>query len=287
MYTCIFASLYISSFEGLSGPAMILDLLGTLSAINSSCDFATSTGENGFPDAGKTAAPPVQLLSPEAPKADPFVPSYLLPTERMPICMHVRQERRFMTQWAWTDAFEKAFLGVVDEGEVLAAGFGETVRQGLWENRLVVAKQFHRDDDIQELLKEVFLGLLIASTRCLGLGMNAAGEARLASDYLPHTAHDRLVPDLDFNFFGRLKMARGALMAVSCISQMGIVHCDLKPDSFMIGHDDIVSVIDFGSASRPGEAVPMSCQSYRPGDIVVSTAWDIYSLGTVLCEVFS
>ena len=190
-----------------------------------------------------------------------------------------------MTQWAWTDAFEKVFLGVVDEGEVLAAGFGETVRQGLWENRLVVTKQFHRDDDIQELLKEVFLGLLIASTCSLGFGMNAAGEARLVSDYLPHTAHDRLVPDLDF--FARLKMARGALMAVSCISQMGIVRCDLKPDSFMIGQDDTVFVIDFGSASRPGEAVPMSCQSYRPGDIVVSTAWDIYSLGKVLCEVFS
>ena len=99
--------------------------------------------------------------------------------------------------------------------------------------------------------------------------MYAAGEARLVSACLPYTS-----------------IARGMLMAVLCMSQLGIVHADLKPDNFMVGHDDTLFLIKFGSACHRGGAVPMSCQDYRPDDTFVSAGWVIYSFGKMLREVF-
>lgn len=83
------------------------------------------------------------------------VPSYFLPLGKVPAWMQLRQPRRCLVEWAWTEAFDKAFLGTV-EGEALATGFGGIVRRATWAANPVVTKQMHRDPDDQELFKEVF-----------------------------------------------------------------------------------------------------------------------------------
>ena len=209
-----------------------------------------------------------------------IVPSFLLPAE----IMQLREQRRFMTQWAWTETFEQAYLGTVDEGEMLAGGFGGTVRTGVWKGFVVVTKEMHRDAKSEELFKEVFLGLLIASSPYLGFASNVFGELRLVSACLPHGVGDVLLSGL--GIIDRLALAKGMVKAVSCITQLDLVHCDLKPGNFMLSHDRTVFVIDFGSVSRPGDLPPMSCQHYCPPDTLVSLAFDVFSLGRVFCEVF-
>ena len=190
-----------------------------------------------------------------------------------------------MVDRAWTEAFDRAFLGAVEEGEALAVGFGGIVRRATWAGNQVVTKQMYRDPDDQELFK-AFLGVLIPSSPCLGYGVmdvNGLDHTRLISAYVPHTARDRLVPELDIA--GRLRMAKGMITAISFLSQLNLVHCDVKPDNFLVSEAETVFIIDLGSISRSGEDPPMSCEPYRPPDTIVSIAWDVFSLGKVFCEV--
>ena len=85
----------------------------------------------------------------------------------------------------------------------------------------MVTEEFYRET---ELLKELFLGFLVGPCPYLGFGTNAAGEARLVSAYLPDTSRDMLVPKVDI--VGRLRIARGILRAMFCLSQLGFTHCD-------------------------------------------------------------
>ena len=193
----------------------------------------------------------------------------------------IKEPQRFMTQWSWTEQCGQAFLGIVHEGEVLASGFGGKVRHAQWDGRMVVTKEFYQEG---ELLKELFLGLLVGPCPYLGFGTNAAGEARLVSAYLPYTSRDMLVPGVDL--VGRLRLAQGMLRATLCLSQLGFVHCDLKPDNFLASQDGSIFIIDFGTVTRAGDVAPMTCQTYRPPKDFVSFAWDVYSLGKVFLEVF-
>ena len=207
-----------------------------------------------------------------------IVPSFLLPAE----ITQLREQRRFMTQWAWTETFEQAYLGTVGEGEMLAGGFGGTVRTGVW-RFAVVTKAMHRDAKSEELFKQVSLGLLSSSSPYLGFASNVFGELRLVSACLPHGVGDLLLSGL--GIIDRLALAKGMVKAVSCMTQLDLVHCDLKPDNFMLlSHDRTVFVIDFGSVSRPGDLPPMSCQHYCPPDTSVSLAFDVFSLGRVFRE---
>ena len=63
----------------------------------------------------------------------------------------------------------------------------------------------------------------------------------------------------------RLAPAKCMMKAVSCMMQLDLVHCDLKPDNFMLSQGRTV-VIDFGSVSRPGDLSPMGSQYDCPPD---------------------
>ncbi len=131
----------------------------------------------------------------------------------------------------------------------------------------------------EELFKEVFLGLLIASSPYLGFASNVFG-LRLVSVCLPHGVGDLLLPGL--GIIDRLVLAKGMVKAVSCMTQLDLVYCDLKPGNFMPSHNRTVFVIDFGSVSRPGQwAVNITALHS-----LVSLAFDVFSLGKVFCEVF-
>ena len=49
------------------------------------------------------------------------------------------------------------------------------------------------------------------------------------------------------------------LLAVMSVHSIGLVHGDIKPDNIMLGADETLYLIDYGSVSRPGDPCPMSC----------------------------
>eukprot|EP00826_Nyctotherus_ovalis_P029156 TRINITY_DN2299_c0_g1_i7.p1 TRINITY_DN2299_c0_g1~~TRINITY_DN2299_c0_g1_i7.p1 ORF type:complete len:351 (+),score=117.21 TRINITY_DN2299_c0_g1_i7:93-1055(+) len=79
-----------------------------------------------------------------------------------------------------------------------------------------------------------------------------------------------------------------SLRAVSHCHEMGIIHCDLKPENIMVG-EGTVKVIDFGLAMRAGSG---KCQGiagtpyYIAPEIIkeglYTTAADIWSLGIIM-----
>lgn len=202
-----------------------------------------------------------------------------------PDWMRVRQSSRFMTRpMEWSPLFDDAFLGSVEEHEDLAFGFGGTVRAGRLAQLEVVFKQLHNDPDNEALFRELYIGLLVPASPCMGFATAADETLRLVAARLQETVLDYLRRN-DLTLALRKQVALGMLSAVQGLANLGLAHCDLKPDNFMT-HNGAIFLIDFGSVSQEGDTPPMTCQVYRPDDSVVTLAWDVYSLGQVLLEVF-
>ena len=85
----------------------------------------------------------------------------------------------------------------------------------------------------------------------------------------------------------RMQLAIGMLEAVEHLANLGLVHCDIKPDDFMLDERRNVFIIDFGSVCVEGATPPMTCQLYCPPDQVVTLAWDVFSMGVVFAELFA
>ena len=184
----------------------------------------------------------------------------------------------------WSDLFDKAFLGIVEEADKLAEGFGGIVRSGNLAGQRVVTKQMHRDLEDLELFKELYLGLLVPASPYMGFAITPEGHPRLVSAWMPCTLQQRIAYP-EHKPFERQRLALGMLSAIEHMAQLGLVHCDVKPDNLLLDNDGTVYVIDFGSVSAEGDTPPMSCQLYRPPDTVVTLSWDVFSLGMVLMEV--
>jgi len=99
--------------------------------------------------------------------------------------------------------------------------------------------------------------------------------------------------------FGALGFRKGVKIADQMCDGLreahsqGIVHCDLKPDNFMIDSAGNVKLMDFGLAHlvREKSTVVLGTPSYMApeqtrGEIVDQRA-DIYSMGLVLFEIFT
>lgn len=80
----------------------------------------------------------------------------------------------------------------------------------------------------------------------------------------------------------RMQLAIGMLEAVEHLANLGLVHCDIKPDNFMLDERRNVFIIDFGSVCVEGATPPMTWQLYCPPDQVVTLAWDVFSMGVIL-----
>ena len=104
---------------------------------------------------------------------------------------------------------------------------------------------------------------------------------RLIFAHLPENALQFLARD-DWTLGKRMKLAVGMLSAMTQVVSLGIAHCDLKPDSFMLDDECHVFLVNFGSVSAEGDVPPMTCGTYRPPGSVVSLAWDVFSLRKVL-----
>ena len=82
------------------------------------------------------------------------------------------------------------FLGTVTETEVLASDFGGVVRAGYVSEHQVASKEMHRDDDDEELFKEVYVGLLVPASPCMGFAVTEGGAPRLISARLPENVRN-------------------------------------------------------------------------------------------------
>ena len=87
----------------------------------------------------------------------------------------------------WNESFDSAFLGTVTETDVLASGFGGVVRAGYVSEHQVASKEMHRDDDDEELFKEVYVGLLVPASPCMGFAVTEGGAPRLSPHGFPRT----------------------------------------------------------------------------------------------------
>ena len=120
-------------------------------------------------------------------------PPWLQPCHARPAWMRTRQVNRFMARPVpWNESFDRAFLGTVTETEVLASGFGGIVRSGYVSEHQVASKEMHRDDDDEELFKEVYVGLLVPGSPCMGFAVTEGGAPRLISARLPENVAEFL-----------------------------------------------------------------------------------------------
>ena len=174
------------------------------------------------------------------------------------------------------------------DGPEIATGFGGTVRTGCLtehEDLDIVTKELIGDDDGTALFKELYIGLMVASSPYVGLAVTEDQSLRLVSSRMPGTVAQYLA-EPGVGLAERKHVAIGMLSAVACLADLGLVHCDLKPDNFLMSAAHDIYVIDFGAAAMEGSTPPLSCQDFRPPDSTISLKWDVYSLGVILRMVF-
>ena len=75
------------------------------------------------------------------------------------------------------------------------------------------------------------------------------------------------------------------LLAVMSVHSVGLVHGDIKPDNIMLGVDETLYLIDYGSVSRPGDCCHMSCVHFSPPDDIMTYSYDVFATGRVLQEL--
>ena len=63
------------------------------------------------------------------------------------------------------------------------------------------------------------------------------------------------------------------------------MHGDIKPDNIMLGAEETMYLIDYGSVSRPGDRCPMSCVRFSPPGDIMTYSWDVFATGRVLQEL--
>ncbi|CAD8055015.1 unnamed protein product [Paramecium primaurelia] len=87
-----------------------------------------------------------------------------------------------------------------------------------------------------------------------------------------------------------LQMAKG----VSELHQLGFFHRDLKPDNFVIGKDDKIKLIDFGTTKQIREEIHTNSTGtyiYMAPEMIITNAYDssidIWSLGVIFYEVIT
>lgn len=133
---------------------------------------------------------------------------------------------------------------------VLASGFGGVVRAGYVSEHQIVSKELRRGDNDEELFKEVYVGLLVPASPCMGFAVTMEGAPRLISARFPENVTEFLARS-DWQF-ETLQLAIGMLEIVEHLAHLGLVHCGVKPNNFMLDDQRNVFIIDFGLVSVEG-----------------------------------
>ncbi|EJK75133.1 hypothetical protein THAOC_03154 [Thalassiosira oceanica] len=99
-------------------------------------------------------------------------------------------------------------------------------------------------------------------------------------------------------YFTRLRLshiARQCLIALNFVHELGLMHCDIKPENILLESYSraLVKVIDFGSSSfvTDRQSSYIQSRSYRAPEVILGLPYggkiDIWSLGCVVAEMYT
>ena len=211
------------------------------------------------------------------------------------LCMNVHGgcssgKRLALSREPGSEIFDRTFLGTLTDGPEIATGFGGTVRKGFLtehEDLGIVTKELVGDDDGTALFKELYTELMVASSPYVGLAVTEDQSVRLVSSRMPRTVAQNLgAPGV--GLAERKHVAISMLSAVACLADLGLAHCDLKPDNFLMSatHDIFFASSTSELLQRRDPRHPVSCGDFHPPDSTINLKWDVYSLGVILQMVF-
>ena len=204
-------------------------------------------------------------------------PPAWLRDDQQPPWSAARHSSRFMLQpREWNEEFDDAYIGLVEEfGDEVASGFGGAVKQARWADIAVASKRFHRGDC--ELFAELYYGLLIGASPVIGLGVILKAARGLVSAWLQETSLQcvrRMASTEARCLEASKRFMCDLLLAVMSVHSVGLVHGDIKPDNIMLGVDETLYLIDYGSVSRPGDCCHMSCVHFSPPDDIMTYSYE-------------
>jgi len=99
-------------------------------------------------------------------------------------------------------------------------------------------------------------------------------------------------------YFTRRRLShitRQCLIALKFVHELGLMHCDIKPENILLGSYSraLVKVIDFGSSSfvTDRQSSYIQSRSYRAPEVILGLPYggkiDMWSLGCVLAEMYT
>lgn len=99
-------------------------------------------------------------------------------------------------------------------------------------------------------------------------------------------------------YFTRLRLShitRQCLVALKFVHELGLVHCDIKPENILLSSYSraLVKLIDFGSSSfvTDRQSSYIQSRSYRAPEVVLGLPYsgkiDMWSLGCVIAELYT
>jgi serine/threonine protein kinase len=158
------------------------------------------------------------------------------------------------------------------------------------------ADRFTREQHILALLDHPHI------TRMLDAGLSETGEPYLVMEYVDGVHLDIFCDDRTLSVQDRLKLFSDICEAVAYAHRNLIVHLDLKPSNILVieggvpGRPGVVKLLDFGTSKliQPDAsqtttvmATPAYASPEQLRNDPVTTACDVYALGTILFELLS
>jgi serine/threonine protein kinase len=161
---------------------------------------------------------------------------------------------------------------------------GEEPRRHFLAERQILARLSHPD------IARVFDG-----------GLTAGGRPYLVMEYVEGTPIDRYCDERRMGIRERLLLFSAVCGAVECAHRNLVIHRDLKPGNILVAADGRPKLLDFGVAKLVGVGdggvtltrtrwLPMTPDYASPEQVrgdAITTASDIYALGTILYELLS
>ena len=198
--------------------------------------------------------------------------------------------------WDISDRLGAGGMGVVYRAERADGAFDKSValkvlRRGMDTESILT--RFHNERRILASLEHPNIARLIDG------GATDDGLPWFAMEYVEGTHLIRYCDDRDLGVDDRLKLFETVCAAVQHAQERLVVHRDLKPSNILVADDGSVKLLDFGIArvlsdadgsttSIPGGPQALTVAYAAPEQLkgeTVTTATDVYALGTILYEL--
>lgn len=186
------------------------------------------------------------------------------------------------------------YLAVRDDGAYEQQVAIKLVKRGM--DTDFVLQRFRYERQLLAFLSHPYIARLLEG------GSTSEGRPYFVMEFVPGRPIMHYCSEQRVDLQGRLRMFRQVCEAVDHAHRNLIVHRDLKPANILITEDGIPRLLDFGiatlllpdapemAAARTGETrmlTPDYCSPEQFRGEPVTTAADVYSLGTVLYELLT